>query len=153
MYRPSPPAPAFAFEAGLRAVARQLAASVPDLSEREREWLSDMARDEVRYHMVTVQRLCAAARRSTDLTAREAFAELIRATSMPAKQTLPVPVAFDLETPAPGVADVAQRAYERDPNPSTLTRCRQALARQLAVTRIALDALNSLLGTSPTRSV
>lgn len=146
-YRGSAAAPvstrksAEAFADEVRFIARRLLFSVQDLTSDERDWLSDLARDEVRYPMVTVRRLCAVSRRSRTVEDREAFAELIRAESTPVDGAPSLPLAFDLETAAPGPADVAQRAYERAPCPSTFARCRETLLRQLVSTRDALNAL------------
>lgn len=141
-YRQAAPTPAIspvdAFEAGLRQVAQQLLATVPDLTQREKDWLYDMAREECRYPMPTVRKLCAVSRRSRRADVREAFAELIRSDSTPIGEAMPVKKAFDLETPAPGMADVEQRAFETNPNPITWQRCKDALQRQLAVTKAAL---------------
>lgn len=146
MYRRPDPAAAIApaadpFEAGLRAIARRLQQSVPDLTAREREWLHDLAREECRYPMPTVRKLNRVSRRSMNAEDREAFAELIRADSLPPAPTC-VRTAFDLETAATGPADVEQRRLEQEPRDhATWTRCRDALTRQLAATRRALDAV------------
>lgn len=145
-YRPPDPAPAIApeadpFEVELREVARRLRKSVPNLTPRERDFLDDLARTEIRYPMPTVRKICRLSRRSTDPAAREGFAELIRADSLPA-DALSLTAAFDLETPAPGEADPLQRALEQNPMcPTAWRRCRDALARQLVATRRALDAV------------
>lgn len=143
-YRPASASPAVTpgdpFETELRRIARALRESVPNLTAREQEFLYDLAREEARYPMPTVRKICRLARRSSSVEAREAFAELIRAESSH-PDALPVDKAFDLECPVPGVADVAQRQFETNPNPITWARCKDALYRQFVVSRAALQAV------------
>ena len=147
VYRPPDPAPAIPpdadpFEAALRAIARRLRESVSDLTLREKEFLYDLAREEARYPMPTVRKICRIARRSELPEDREAFANLILAESLPAIDSSCLRTAFDLETPAPGEADPLQRALEHNPTcRETWQRCRDALARQLAASRHALHAV------------
>lgn len=128
------------FETELRRIARSLRETIPNLTKREQEFLYDLARDEVRYPMPTVRKICRLSRRSTDPATREAFAELIRAESGTG-DALPVKEAFDLETPVTGAADVAQRAFESNPNAITLADCIGSLRRQLAGTKEALKSV------------
>lgn len=128
------------FEPLVKRIAHRLLASVPDLSDRDRQWLKDIAREETRYQFVTLQRLCDVSRRSRRLEDREAFAALILSESTPA-DALPIDRAFTLETPATGAADVEQRHFELEPTPITAGRCREALERQLATTKAALEAV------------
>jgi hypothetical protein len=144
VYRPSETTPAVApdsFDARLREIARELRSSISDLSERETEFLYDLAREESRYPMPTVRKLCALSRRSRNPKAREAFAELIREYSIPADADAAVTATFDLETRATGPADVAQRQFERDKNPITYARVKDALELQVAVSQLALAAV------------
>lgn len=138
---PRPAAIPDTFEAGLRAIARHLRDSVADLTERETAFLYDLAREEVRYPMPTVRKLCALSRRSRNPRVREAFAELIRQESLALDADLSVTVGFDLETRATGPADVAQRQFERDRNPITYARAKAALQEQVASSELALLAL------------
>lgn len=128
------------FEGQLRSIAKRLLDSVSDLSDREKSWLFDMARPQTRYLMVTVRRLCAVSRRSRRLEDREAFASLVLSESTPA-DALPIDRAFTLEISATGPADVAQHAFESDKTPITAGRCREALERQLVMTKAALEAV------------
>lgn len=146
-YRQHPAAPAMnpvadPFESELRAIARELREELgPELSGRDREFLYDLAREEARYPMPTVRKICRLSRRARRPELRERFANLILAESLPAIEPC-LRTAFDLETPAPGEADPLQRALEQNPTcPHTWQRCRDALARQLARTRVAFNAV------------
>lgn len=129
------------FDAALRTVARQLRESVPDLTPRETEFLYDLAREEARYPMPTVRKLCGLSRRCRSPKVREAFAELIREYSLPADADASVTAAFDHEQRATGPADITQRAFERDRNPITYARCKEALELQVATSQLALATL------------
>src|SRR5688572_3468436 len=136
------------FDEGLPFIARRLRLSVPGLDDYERELLTNFGRGasvdgEVRYRMVTLRALLAIASCSTKLEDREALPELFRAEIL-AKDPCragSVPDAFDLETSVTGPANEAQRAFERNPSRSTWQVCRDALLRQAAATRRALDAV------------
>lgn len=125
-------------------LARRLRLSVPDLNDRERELLHDFARAagddaEVRYRLVTVRAFCAIAGRSTRPEDREQLPELIRAEILrDSSEQVDVAAAFDVETSVTGPADVAQRQFERDPNPTTWRRCVDTLRQQLTATHQAL---------------
>jgi len=134
------------WDAGMRTVARLLQEDVPDLTAREREFLYDLAREEARYPMPTVRKIAALARRARNAAARDAFAELVRAESTPLEQQPPVRETFDVETASTGPADVAQRMYETNPNPSTWSRCRDLLYRQMVATR---DAFYAVMAAAP----
>lgn len=145
-YRHHRPDPAISpdqdpFEAGQRAIARRLLKSVPDLTPRERDFLYDLAREEVRYPMPTVRKICRISRRSANAADREAFAELIRGESLPQAE-VNLREAFDHETAATGPADVAQREFERNPTcPTAWQRCKDALHQQVVRSRRALDVV------------
>lgn len=128
------------FEQQVRAIAQRLRQSVPDLTAREVSWLDELAREECRYPMITVRRICAAARRSRRVEDREAFADLILAECTPA-DAMPIEEALDLETRADSADDVPQRDFELHPSPITFARCRDALVRQSAATHQALRSL------------
>ena len=128
------------FDVKLRVLAQDLRGpgGVVDLSDRERDFLYDLAREETRYPMPTVRKLCALSRRARNPLVREAFAELIREYSVPANADPSVTAAYDHETRSTGPADIAQRAFERDRNPITYARAKEALELQLAATQLAL---------------
>lgn len=126
------------FEEGLRKIARALRESVAELSPRETEFLYDLARDERRYPMPTVRKLCGLSRRSRNPLHREALAELIRLESTAMEGDVAITAAFDIETPSTGPADIAQRHFERDRNPITYARVKAALEHQIAATQVAL---------------
>lgn len=128
------------FDDRLRAIAKDLRGpgGVSDLTDRERDFLYDLAREETRYPMPTVRKLCALSRRARNPMVREAFAELIREFSVPAEADPSVTAAYDHETRATGPADIAQRAFERDRNPITYARAIDALQLQLETTQLAL---------------
>lgn len=128
------------FEEGLRQIAKRLRTSIAQLTEREREFLHDLARAEARYCMPTVRKIAALSRRSRRVDDREAFATLILAESTPDVES-DVEKAFETEAPCTGAADVQQRAFELHPTVITAARCRAALERQLATTREALGAV------------
>lgn len=133
------------FDQRLGFIARRLRFSVPHLSERETDLIEAYGRGasrdgEARYRMVTFRSLCAIARRSRRCEDREALAELIREEVRDGAAPTSVEVAYDAETACTGPADVEQRAFEREKNPITHARCVDALTRQLATTRVALDA-------------
>lgn len=130
-----------AFDGALRTVARQLRQTIPDLTSRETEFLYDLAREEARYPMPTVRKLCALSRRCRNARVRESFAELIRQYSVPADANPSVTSAFDHELRATGPADIAQRNFERDRNPITYARCKEALELQVATSQLALATL------------
>jgi hypothetical protein len=118
----------------------------PDLNDYERNLLEDFGRGasvsgEIRYRMKTLRSLISIASRSRRVELRDALPELLRAEILRNAPAVSIEKAFDVETPAPGQADPAQRAFERDPNPITHQRCKEALERQLAATRQALDAV------------
>lgn len=134
------------FDEKLARITRRLRYSVTNLAADEQQLLDDYGRGasrsgEARYRLVTFRRLIAIARRSRRPEDREALPELIRDEIAEGGAPLDVEVAFDRETPAPGAADVAQRAFEQDPNPITRERCLEALDKQLATTRDARDAV------------
>lgn len=138
--------PALDFDGRLATFARGLRLSVNDLTEQESELLTDYGRGasrdgEVRYRLRTFKALIGIARRSSRPEQREALAEIIRAELLADVASPSIATAFDAETPAPGQADVRQREFERNPNPTTWAACRDALMHQLAVTRRALDAV------------
>jgi hypothetical protein len=141
-YRQPTAAPAIApdpFEDGLRKVARALRDTIPDLADREYDFLCDIAREETRYPMPTVRKLCALARRSRQPIVRIAFAELIRLECLPETGTdVGVTSSFDLELRANGPTDIAQRNFERDRNPITYARAKSALEHQIATSELAL---------------
>lgn len=137
----SPATPPDSFEGAIRKVARGLRESIPDLSDRDKEFLYDMAREETRYPMPTVRRLCALSRRSRDPIARDAFATLILELSVNGDEEAAVTRAFDLELRSTGPADIAQRAFEREKNPITYERVKAALEAQRATTDLALLAV------------
>lgn len=131
-----------AFHHELRFIARRLLFSVPRLEVAERDLLYDLGRTEVRYPMKTLRALLAIASRSLRLEDQEAIPELMRAEIL--RQSAPslcVRAAFDIEAPVTGPANEAQRAFELQPDRTTWERCRDALQRQLAATRHALDAV------------
>lgn len=135
------------FDEGLGLLARRLRFSVADLDDGDRQLLADFGRGasrdgEVRYRMLTVRHLCAIAGRSTRPEDRDALPELLRAEILRhAGPQLCVGTAFDEETAAVGPADVAQRAFERNPCEAAWVVCRDTLMKQHAATRMALDAL------------
>lgn len=135
------------FDEGLAFFARRLRFSVADLDDRDRQLLADFGRGasrdgEVRYRMLTVRHLCAIAGRSNRSEDREALPELIRAEILrTARPQLCLRSTFDEETAAVGPADVAQRAFEKMPTTGTWVVVRDALMRQMAATRFALDAV------------
>lgn len=130
------------FVDGFKALARELRLSVPDLSDADKHLLKDVADD--RYPMVTLVRMMAIASRSLRPEHREGLAELVRAECLaPHAGAACVSSAFDLETEATGLADLAQRHFERAPCPSTWQRVRDALTRQMHATRRSLDAVHS----------
>lgn len=144
MYRQGDAAPAVlpdSFEDGLRRIARALRESIPDLTDRETDFLYDLAREESRYPMPTVRKLCALSRRSRNARVREAFAELIRVHSIALESDAGVTFTFDLEMRATGPADIAQRQFERDKNPITYARVKAALEEQVATSQLALLAV------------
>lgn len=128
------------FDHRLRAIAKDLRGpgGVSDLTDRERDFLYDLAREETRYPMPTVRKLCALSRRARNPMVREAFAELIRECSLPGNVDPSVTAAFDHETRATGPADIAQRNFERARNPITYARCKEALELQVATSQLAL---------------
>lgn len=128
------------FDDRLREIAKDLRGpgGVADLTDRERDFLYDLAREETRYPMPTVRKLAALSRRARSPMVREAFAELIREYSLPANAVPSVTAAYDHETRATGPADIAQRAFERDRNPITYARAKEALQHQLETTQLAL---------------
>jgi hypothetical protein len=72
------------FPAQIRFIAKQLFFSTPRISKRDRQFLSDLARDEVRYPMKAVERLAGIAKQSTRPAHQRAFAALIERMSTPA---------------------------------------------------------------------
>lgn len=126
------------FEGAIKRLARGLRESIPDLSDRDKEFLYDMAREETRYPMPTVRRLCALSRRSKDPIARGAFAALVFELCVNENEEAAVTKAFDLELRSTGPADIAQRAFELDRNPITYERCKAALKTQASATELAL---------------
>lgn len=140
------PAEPSTFDRELALWVRRLRFSVPDLNEYELGLLEDYGRGasvdgEVRYRLLTFKALMAIASRSPRVEDRDGLPAIVRAEIERNRPALDIATAFDLETPAPGAADVEQRAFERDMNPITWARCKQALARQLATTRAAYDAV------------
>lgn len=129
------------FEAKLREIARQLRETIPNLTDRETEFLHDMARVECRYPMPTVRKLCALSRRSRNPAVRAAFAELIRNECLVASDDLSVTGMFGLEMRTTGPTDIAQRDFERDKNPITYAKVKAALEQQIASTELALLAV------------
>lgn len=130
------------FVAGFKTLAGNLRLSVADLTESEKHLLKDIADD--RYPMKTMLNVMAIASRSLRPEHREELAELVRAECLaPHAGAACVSSAFDLETEATGLADLAQRHFERAPCPSTWQRVREALTRQMHATRRSLDAVHS----------
>jgi hypothetical protein len=129
------------FEKGMRTIARLLRGSVPSIGARDTDFLYDLAREEVRYPMPTVRKICALSRRSTNTMAHGAFAELIRRECTPDDAAPGVTIAFDLETRKTGPADVAQRDFEKNRNPITYARAKAALTEQSEAAQHALLAL------------
>lgn len=129
------------FEARLRKIARRLRETIADLTDRETAFLYDLAREEARYPMPTVQKLCGLSRRSRNPMARDAFAQLIRDYSVPVTVDSGITAAFDLETPVPGRVDLLQRQFDRDRNPITYARVKAALEEQVAVSQLALESV------------
>ena len=129
------------FETGMRAVAHALRDTVPDLSPSDKEFLYDLAREETRYPMPTVRKLCALARRSRNPVAREAFATIVRELCFSDDNDVTVTRSFDLELRSTGPADIAQRQFEKDKNPVTYARVKAALEAQLSTTELALLAV------------
>lgn len=135
------------FDDGLAFIARRLRFSVQRLDARDRQLLDDFGRGasrdgEVRYRMVTLRALCAIAGRSTRADDREALPELIRAEVLRyVDAPVSIAAAFDVETSVTGPTDVEQRVFERVKDRASWIRCRDALLRQLAATRYALDAV------------
>lgn len=129
------------FEARLRKIAQQLRQTIADLAPRETNFLYDLAREETRYPMPTVLKICGLSRRSRNPMAREAFAQLIRDYSVPLTADAGITAAFDLETPVPGRVDLLQRQFDRDRNPITYARVKGALEEQVAVSQLALESV------------
>lgn len=137
------------FDRDLGTIARRLRLSVHDLTDDERQLLEEYGRGasrdgEPRYRLITFRRLCAIARRSRRAEDRDALAELVHREVTDGVDPSTVEVVFDQETASTGPTDVAQRAFEHEPNPITQARCREALERQLATTRAALDVVNAV---------
>lgn len=125
------------FVSDVQQLARELHATVPR-DDSDSAFLQDIARG--RYQMVAMQRLIEIAARSPRPEHHEILSEIVR----PRSAASPcVSTAFGAETESTGPADVAQREYELAPCKSTWQRARQALIRQLASTRMALDALHA----------
>ena len=136
-----------AFDEALGFIARRLRFSVTDLTEKERDLLDDYGRGaskdgEVRYRLKTLRALLAIAARSNRLEDRDALPELFRAEILRlAGAEHCLTTAFDVETATTGPADVAQREFEKAPSPGTWIIARDALMKQAAATRFAIDAL------------
>lgn len=142
-YRQPSPAPVTApdgFEDGLRKIARALRGSVGDLTDREKDWLYDLAREEARYPMPTVRKLCALSRRSRNPAVRNAFAELVRRECLEGTD-VSVTQAFGIELRSNGPTDIAQWEFARDKNPITYQRAKAQLQEQIAASELALLAV------------
>ena len=135
------------FDEGLAFLARRLRFSVAKLSDHESDLLSDYGRGasvdgEVRYRLRTFRALCEIAGRSNRPEDREALPELVRAEILRhARVQVCLRSAIDEGTAAVGPALVAQRAFERNPCKAAWSALRDALLRQHAATRLALDAV------------
>lgn len=140
---PSAPRVDDPFVAGLQTIARRLLFSTPRLASTDRQFLYDVARQEARFPMTGLRRLMAIAAHSTKPEDREALPELIRAECLVGVHAVDVAIAFDEETAAQGIADVAQRAYERHPSPTTQARVVEAFTAHLTGLRRSLDAVLS----------
>jgi hypothetical protein len=126
---------------GIADVARQLLTSVPRLHARERQFLKDLYRPDVRYGFEALRKLVAIARRSDDPAHREALAEQLRAATLDGEVAIDVVAAADAETEAQGPADVGIRAFERRPTVATKVAAERALVSHQATIRTLLDAL------------
>lgn len=134
------------FATALRDFSRELERDVPDASPQDRQFLQDIRRGEGRYKLVTLRRLAALSRRSTNVAHHEALAEIIRADTLAGeKPAASIAELFTEETLAQGECDLAQLEYARNPNsPCAIVRLRRAACRQLANTRRLLDRVAAL---------
>jgi hypothetical protein len=143
-----PKSPALArgrFATELADFVRELARDVSDLSPQERQFLSDVARGEGRYKLVTLRRLAELSRRSPNLKHHESLAEIIRADTLAAERDESIDELMQEETRAQSECDLEQLRFARNPKcQTTIARLRQALRRQLAITRRMADCVNAL---------
>jgi hypothetical protein len=105
------------------------------LSSEDDHFLKDGA--EGRHKHATMQRVMRLAALSDKPEHHEMLSELVR----PTVRTPAIATAFLLETASNGDANNAQMRYAHAPCKSAWLACRDALMRQMATTRSALDAV------------
>jgi len=131
------------FVKGLQGIARQLYFSTPRATERDHEFLQEIAREEQRVQMKQLQRLISIAALSTRPEHRLALVDLIRLHCDTQRECLDVVIASDLETEVQGPADVDTRMFERVRTRATKERALTSLRRHYAALRALIDSVES----------
>lgn len=131
------------FVDALRTIARQLYFSTPTASEKDHDFLQEIAREERRVQMKQLQRLLGIAAQSTRPEHRLALVDLVRRHCDAQREQLDVLIANDLETEAQGYADCAARAFERTRTRATKERALDTLRRHFAALRALIDSIEA----------
>jgi hypothetical protein len=131
------------FTADLRTVARQLYFSTPSASQADRQFLQDVARDDVRVQLKQLQRLIAIAAESTRPEHRLALSELVRRHCDVQRECLDVVIASDHETEVQGAFDSSIRTFERHRTRAAKERALEHGRRHYAALRALLDSIEA----------
>jgi hypothetical protein len=131
-----------ALQAEIRGIAKELARTVPDLSETERTWLHDLSREETRSRHLNIDRLVDLSARSVDGAVRGRFCELVHAYTYRNAPVLGVIEASNRETEIQGKADVAVRTFEQQPTPETKRAAEEAVRLNCEAERDLLDSIH-----------
>ena len=130
-----------AIQDAIRVMAGRFLLSVPDLSDAERQYLTDIRRTDPRYKHLNIVRLIELSNRSKSASDRVHFQELVRAHTYSEAPVPDVITASNRETESNGPCDVAIRDFEQHPTHETKERAVSATREQLDATRELLDAV------------
>lgn len=124
----------------IRFIAKQLYLSTPRITDRDRQFLSDLARDEVRYPMKAVERLATIAKQSTRPAHQRAFAALIERMSTPAA-AIEFAKADTHETVTEGEANNATVRFRHRPTEANRRVLAQMVDAHIAALRQLRDSV------------
>jgi hypothetical protein len=130
-----------AIQDAIRVLAGRFLLSVADLTDGERQYLTDLRRQDPRYKHLNIVRMIDLSNRSTSASDRQHFGELVRAQTYCDAPVPDVPEAIDAEVAAHAKASVAVREFERHPCNATREAAITAERELLATERTELDAL------------
>lgn len=131
-----------AFFDGLGHVARRILLGARGLSTQDRDFLYDLSRADERNQFKSLRRLLQLSARCARPEDAEAFPELLRTLIVAQRdERINALTAFELETEAQAMTDVAQFQYMRNPCRTTKERLVDAFKAHIARSKAALDAV------------